>query len=94
MNELHLKQSSRTNEWRKMLGDLQVGAKVWYLRPPNAGNKLDTKWIGPVKIVAREGERSYVVEIKPGNQVKAPRHSLKEYTVDSFGGPPVPLRFS
>ena len=93
LNDLHQKQSSRANQGRTALGDLPIGTKVWYLRPEKAGNKLDTKWIGPGLIVAREGERSYVVEIKPGHQVKAPRHSLKEYTVDSFGGSPLPLFF-
>ena len=30
---------------------------------PDSGNKLDTRWIGPGGVVAREGEGSYQVEI-------------------------------
>ena len=91
LNDLHSKQVARANLGRKPGRDLQVGDKVWYLRPPDAGNKLDTKWIGPVPIVAREGEFSYVVETKPGHRVGALRKALKLHVPDVFGGDPVPL---
>ena len=91
LNGLHAQQVARTNAGRKSGEDLRVGDKVWYLRPPDAGNKLDTKWIGPVPIVAREGEHSYVVETKPGHRVSALRKALKLCVPDNFGGEPVPL---
>eukprot|EP00667_Euglena_gracilis_P030272 EG_transcript_41574 len=93
LNDLHIQQSSQVNVGRNVLSDLQVGAKVWYLRPPNAGDKLDSKWLGPGVVVAREGESSYVVEIKPGHRLKAPRRSLKVYVDDIFGGEPLPLYY-
>jgi hypothetical protein len=34
---------------------------------------LDSRWIGPAVVRAREGERSYVIEIKEGVEMKAHR---------------------
>ena len=91
LNNLHGKQMARINASRKGDKHFQVGDTVWYLRPPDAGNKLDSRWIGPVPIIAREGEHSYVVETKPGHRVKAPGTGLKAYVPDVFMGDPVPM---
>ena len=93
LNDMHAKQMARLNVSRKSSQVFQVGDIVWYLRPPDAGNKLDSRWIGPAPIVAREGEHSYVVEPKPGHRVKAPSTALKLYIPDSFAGEPIPLYF-
>ena len=66
---------------------------MWYRRPPKTGEKLDSRWIGPGKIVAREGENSYEVEIKDGITMKAPRSFLKPYTEPKFEGHAVPLYY-
>jgi len=66
-----------------------VGAKVWYKRPENSGEKTDSRWIGPGIVKAREGERSYLIEIKPGMEMKAHRSFLKIYNeplVEGRGG--------
>ena len=44
-----------------------VGDWVWVIRPRSSPQteKLDTCWVGPVKVLKRVGEKSYVVGIKP-----------------------------
>ena len=66
---------------------------VWYKRPENAAEKLDSRWIGPGIVKAREGERSYLVESKPNVEVKAHRSFLKEYKEPKFTDQGVPLFF-
>ena len=48
------------------------GDVVWYLRPPNTGDKLDSRWLGPAKVIERTGTRSYKVEVKHGKIVDSP----------------------
>ena len=50
---------------------------MWYIRPPDSGNKLDTRWIGPGVVVAKEVESSYQIEIKPGHTMGAHGGALK-----------------
>jgi hypothetical protein len=73
LNRLHEAQARRINQGRKEMEPLQVGDLIWYKRPENSGEKLDSRWIGPGTVKAREGERSYIVEIKPGIEMKAHR---------------------
>jgi hypothetical protein len=37
------------------------------------GHKLDSRWIGPGTIIAREGEHSYIVQVKEGHPMKSHR---------------------
>ena len=67
--------------------------QVWYLRPPDSGDKLESRWIGPGVITAREGEHSYLVEIKPGFEIRAHRGALKLFVPDKFSSEPVKLFF-
>ena len=62
---IHAKQNKRFNEGKKDFPIFDIGQKVWYRRPERSGNKLDTRWIGPGLVLRREGEHSYVLEIKP-----------------------------
>ena len=52
---------------------------------------MDSRWLGPAKIVAREGEDSYVIEIKPEHLMKSHRTFLKPHFEDVYSGQPVPL---
>ena len=70
-----------------------VGDLVWYIRPPDSGNKLDTRWIGLGVVVAREGEGSYQVEIKPGHTIGAQGGALKLYTPDKHTESPIKLYY-
>ena len=57
LNDLHEQQSQRANLDRQDSAPFAVGDVVWYRRPPNSGDKLDSRWIGPGKVIAREGEK-------------------------------------
>ena len=79
------------NARRREMDALSVGEKVWYLRPPDSGTKLESRWLGPCVITGREGEHSYLVEVKPGYSMKAHRSMLKRHVVDEYRGEPIPL---
>ena len=66
-----------------------VGYIVWYQCPPNSDDKLSSRWRGPAKVVAREGENSYQIEVKPGFLMGAHRDALKAYTADTFSDKPI-----
>ena len=94
VNEIHERYQARINAKRKRYQPLPVGHKVWYYRPPSSGNKLDTRWIGRMEVIARQGEGSYLLSSGPGTQtITATREFLKEYWEDEYSGPPVPLYF-
>ena len=57
---------------------------MWYLRPPDSGDKLSSRWIGPAKVDARKEKNSYQIAVKPGFLMGAHRGALKAYTPDSF----------
>jgi len=53
LNELHEKQTQRINQSRKKLPPLQIGEQILYRPPVNTGEKLDSRWIGPVVVKLR-----------------------------------------
>ena len=91
LNKMHKLLAERINKKRKEGDILETGSKVWYRRPENSGTKLDTRWLGPALVKAREGSRSYVIEVKPGAEMKAHRSFLKPFIEDIFNGQPIPL---
>ena len=91
LNRVHQRQAGATNKNRVMGEVFLAGEKVWYLRPENSGNKLDSRWLGPALVISREGIFSYVVEIKPDYRVKAHVTALKPYKEDVVLGEPTPL---
>jgi hypothetical protein len=93
MNNLHAEQCSRANRGLDGWEVLGVGDLVWYLRPPDSGTKLDSRWLGPCKVIAREGVHSYLIETKPGHIMKAHRKALKLYVEDPTAEEPIPLFF-
>ena len=82
LNEKHEKAAERVNRNRRDFEPFQVADLVWYLRPEDAGDKLDSRWLGPGVIVARIGGNSYEVELKPGFTVNAHRSALKAFVKD------------
>ena len=54
---------------------LELGDRNWYKKPDNSGEKLN----GPGLVNIREWENSYVIEIKPGGDMKAHQSFLKLY---------------
>ena len=71
LNEMHQKLAQRLNKNRPEGTIFQVGSSVWYRRPEGTGDKLDSRWLGPALVKGREGKRSYVIELKPGTEIKA-----------------------
>ena len=79
LNREHKKAEEGINKNIWEFSFLKIGDKVWYRRPENAGDKLDSKWLGPAKVVERIGDLSYVIEVKPGYTMKAHITYLKLY---------------
>jgi hypothetical protein len=91
LNQTHQIQANRVNKSRSEMAPLEIGSEIWYKRPENSGEKLDSRWIGPGVVKAREGESSYIIEIKPGVEMKAHRSFLKLYHEPKVLGKGVPL---
>ena len=56
-----------------------VGDLIWYRRPEKSGHKLDTRWLRKAMVTARESESSYVIEIRPGSNMKVHASFLKPW---------------
>ena len=41
-----------------------VGDIVWFKRLEKSGTKLDSRWIGPSKVVNARGANSYEIQVK------------------------------
>jgi hypothetical protein len=93
LNDLHEKRSPYQNSKMSENDPFKIGDKVWYRRPEKSGTKLDTRWIGPVLITGRQGDSSYLIEVKDGVIIKAHRTFLRPYVDDIFLGRPTPLFF-
>ena len=78
----HVKQVKWLNSRRTDSAPFQKGDLVWYKRPPNTGEKLDSRFAWSRAVIEREGERYYVIELKPQFFIKAPRSLLKPYYED------------
>ena len=85
LNSWHKSQAETVNRRRRELQPIPVGSLVWYRRPPGTGGKLDSRWLGPCEVQAREGEHSYVLRTGQNKKVKAHRTYMKEYWVDTQG---------
>ena len=93
LNHVHEMEAKRVNLNRKEMEPFAIGDLVWYKRPENSGEKLDSRWIGPGTITAREGDHSYLMEIKPGLIMKTHRSFLKPYREPKVEGKGIPLHF-
>ena len=91
VNERHRKEVEKLNKKHRPHEPFAPGDKVWYRRPENSGGKMDTRWIGPARVVAREGQESYLIELLEGVIKKAPRRFLKAFVEDKFNGEPIPM---
>ena len=56
-----------------------------------SGNKLESWWLGPAKVIQRVGESSYKVLLKPGLIYDVHKDWLKPYVEDHLLGTGVPL---
>ena len=93
LNNLHQIQAGRFNKDRKKLDPFSPGDEVWYKRPEMSGGPVDSRWLGPAKIISRKGDQSYEVEVKPGYVMDTPRSFLKPCIPDTYNDSPVDLFF-
>ena len=92
LNDLHQERAEKVNAWRRNPGALVPDQKVWWLRPRGRpGEKLETYWVGPCRVIRRVGEHSYVVETRPGHQIDAHRCQLMAHVEDIYSGRPLAL---
>jgi hypothetical protein len=90
----HRTRAAAANKYRKERPKYSPGQKVWVLRPRKLGSdKMQSWWLGPCPVLRREGEDSYVVEIKPGKEFPVHATHLKPHILDQHVGKPVPLFF-
>ncbi len=89
LNEKHLKKEVWVNRGRAQPPPFLVGDLVWYIRPPDSGDKLSSRWLGPAKLVALEGECSYPFEVNPVCFMASPIGFLKAYTPDEISDSPI-----
>ena len=93
LNHLHRRATDYVNRKRLDKPVFKVGEKVWYRRPPDLSANLQSKWMGPCKILKRVGEGSYVVEARPGAEHHAHDDQLRKYIVDEYVGTPKPFNY-
>ena len=92
MNSIHVRQAEQVNRRRRELAPFEAGDLVWYLRPRGKpGEKLETYWIGPSRVVERRSEHSYIVDIGSGSQQEAHRSQLKPHVEDVWSGRPIKI---
>lgn len=87
MNETHDTEFKNFNRRLKPPSSLAPGDKVWVLRPRGlSADKLRSWWVGPCPIKSRQGEHSYLVEVKPGRVIPVHRSQMKEHVENEFSG--------
>ena len=91
LNDKHEKSIQRYNQKWSDQTIFEQEEKVWYRRPENSGHKLDSRWLGPALIIGREGEHSYIIQVKPEVQMKAHQNLLKKYVNEKVFGQALPL---
>ena len=88
----HQQVKERYNRDKKEMSSFKPDDIVWVLRPPPmGGNKMETWWLGPAKVIQRVGSTSYKVQIKPGVEWDCHREWMKPYVEDTILGRGVPL---
>ena len=88
LEQEHKRAQMRINALRNSPKPYKVGDFVWVLRPRTSPqtSKLDTWWMGPAKVLARLGESSYNVQVKPNMAVEVHASHLKPYVGDDCTG--------
>ena len=95
LREIHKKAADALNFSREARPPFKVGDTVWVLRPRGLGvDKLLSWWIGPCPVLARQGEDSYVVEVKPGREQAIHASHMKVFREDEYSGRPTQLHFT
>lgn len=91
LNYMHEKEAERLNKSRTSPPVFAIDSKVWYRRPEDSGDKLDTRWLGPAVVLRQTGADSYEVRLNDRKTINSPARFLKPYYEDTFSGNPKPL---
>ena len=83
LNEMHKKSAGRINAKRKPYEVFPIGSVVWYRRPEGSGGKMDSRWLGPAEVLARNGENSYEIRTGQNTKITAQASYLKKYWPDT-----------
>jgi hypothetical protein len=83
LNEELQKQEKRLNKTRPRKLQFENEEWAWILRPLSGitGPKLQSFWIGPYRVVERNGDQSYTVEIGRNNHVMVHVDQMKKCTM-------------
>ena len=94
MNDRHEKIAAAINRHRSEPSEFALGDLVWYLRPPShTADKALPRWVGPCPVLERAGQRSYIIEIRPGIKQPAHRSQIKPFLWRSPEGLAFPLHY-
>ena len=92
MSDLHAERSRQINAHRREPAPFQPGDKTWWLRPRGRpGEKLESYWVGPCRVLDRIGQHSYVIETRDGHAVNVHRCHLKPHHEDPHADAPLKL---
>ena len=83
LNEHHKKIEDTVNARRQSRPAYKTGDWVWFLKTkPVGGVKLSTWWLGPYRVVGRDGESSYQIKDTHNKIHDVHVQSLKPYIWD------------
>jgi len=93
VNVKHDKLAEQCNRGRVKPPEFSSGDKVWYRRPENSGDKLDSRFIGLAVVLNRFSEYGYEIQLNETSTVRAHASFLKLYREDKFSGDTIPLYY-
>ena len=93
LNYLHERAASYINRKRAEKPVYKEGDLVWFLRPHDLSANLQSKWIGPCKVLKRVGKGSYTILTKPNVEHHAHDDQLKIHHEDIYSGSSKPLNY-
>ena len=91
LNTRNQQEVERLNRNRHVFPRVEFHQKVWVKRPEGSGGKLDTRWIGPARVVEQKGANSYKVQIDEDKFIEVPAKFLKVYQEEMESGHWTPL---
>ena len=81
LSRLHSTSAALSNAAKRDREPFEVGSLVWVLKPDTLSStaKIEPRWRGPLKVLERCGERSYVVGDSKGGKLAVHVDQLKIY---------------
>jgi len=81
LNELHRQETMEANQGHLERATFATNSLVWVIKPDTLDStaKIESRWRGPLKVISRVGERSYLVGDKKGRQLAVHVDQIKPY---------------